>query len=539
MPTFKVTRSPLVVDEGSYENFARKRRPVSAKSTQSNGSCRSYQSSVSTRSNLSTRSNNSTRSSLSYASRTDHSNASVKSNNSIKHGGSAKTKSSKKAWSVKSDSSDNLSTTSSNKRPKKTKSKSNEKVDYDGLTNMMRKVTVRRTRRWRVKLADVDEDNEGDNEVQNEEKIKKTVKRRDSDNSMVQTRTRKDSTSTTHSNTSGRGKKVRIQTEPQKPDDDDDDDDNVSVDSESRPVSRPTQSMRRQRSSYYSQYKYPQMYHQGPQTLTYAMERNIPQCLRQFPRYCSLPVRQNCKYTPVCSVTHTNVHSVESRCLPHPDPSGKSTPRRRSRPQSAASATHPGGNGFSSFHRNGGGPMLQGSLDNSTGLTEADVDSREHTGNYHFTYKEDSVAISVDSSDEEDNEAYPVDRQASSLSPVGMHQRDMYRKHSYTGDTDDTETPRRPADVDNLDIHDIDEVDYDDDGWTHTPEDIRSIVSLAEEEKNRQADSDSITESIADETVLRQAQRRKATQGYHRDSLSEESDDIIGYEPDFGPIDST
>ena len=80
---------------------------------------------------------------------------------------------------------------------------------------------------------------------------------------------------------------------------------------------QPVIKSRHNRSSNFTKFKYPQQYHYGSSaSRVNFLERNIPQCLRRGPRYANQPVRQNCNFNPVNSVTHLKWHSIRSNSLP-------------------------------------------------------------------------------------------------------------------------------------------------------------------------------------------------------------------------------
>ena len=74
--------------------------------------------------------------------------------------------------------------------------------------------------------------------------------------------------------------------------------------------------------SKFIRFKYPEQFHQRSLPHQSTLEHVIPNCLRKFPNYTLLPMRQSCTHEPWGSVTYLKKHSVKSSTLRHPKDEG-------------------------------------------------------------------------------------------------------------------------------------------------------------------------------------------------------------------------
>ncbi|ELU08818.1 hypothetical protein CAPTEDRAFT_226077 [Capitella teleta] len=156
----------------------------------------------------------------------------------------------------------------------KVRSKDDLDLDFSGISNMMRGMTFKKSRKWRLKS---EKDEVG-------------------------------------SSRNAKTEPTRAWVDSTKEDDDKDD------------IEFNKWALRRPRSSSFIKYKYPKELHKRSQQM--ALEENIPQCMRHNSNYSNLPERQSCWYDPYRSVTKVKVHSIQSSNLPHPNTSPLKTKQR-------------------------------------------------------------------------------------------------------------------------------------------------------------------------------------------------------------------
>ena len=248
------------------------------------------------------------------------------------------------------------------------------KPDYFGLDNSMKKLSINKPRKWRT----ADDDDDKNHRL------------------AWQSTTNKD--------------KNRNENEDEKQGDEED---RRSVACVDRNV------LRRNRSSRYAKYKYPEKFHHGFRSEHSQLEENIPQCLRKYPCYGNQPVRQDCAYNPIRSVTQLNVHSIKSQGLPHPNPNGTITKRRRPTSAPPRTMTSHAGSANSSFHKSNSfmrtnsarsGSSAGGRQRPQTAIghrgQELMREDLERNGSFEYSYEEEGpthVTLEVLDSDDEQN----------------------------------------------------------------------------------------------------------------------------------------
>ena len=359
----------------------------------------------------------------------------------------------------------------------KARSQDDLDLDYLGISNMMRSITFKGPRKWKLKNPD----NDIDKKVNESKRIRP-----------------KKAWSDAESSPAGDNREDKEKEE-------------VGVDHAA---------LRRTRSSSFIKYKYPKEYHHGPQSQQSLLEENVPQCMRHYPRYTNLPMKQSCGYDPYRSVTQLKVHSVQSGSLPHPALPNAKARRPMSAPPSYGTKARVQRGAFHSKKQS------------KIGGAVAD---RHHNGVYHMVHEDFKPPhspvsqIEYSTIEEEggyDTQSLPLAIQAETSGPVIM-------KGDYSDEEEDDDFS--PAFEDTVvSLEDVEEVDDEDlaanktsiEQRYHSPliEAVHTLSDMdsSDLEVKYEVKSDSGEDSLVDETL--KAKVRSAPKKEESDAEEVESD---------------
>ena len=170
--------------------------------------------------------------------------------------------------------------------------------------------------------------------------------------------------------------------------------------------------VRRKRTTRFNRFKYPERLHYRALPNTHELESRIPFCMRQFPKYTRLPLRQNCVYKPWGSVSYSYGHATGSACLPHPRRGEAKVERPASAPPTARS-----GNSQGLFGSRGTNSVI--------GLTD-DADDVPEDDPQHLDVALLSPTVDVNDDDDENAEN-------------GLNESNGYGNYDYSDDDNDPE----------------------------------------------------------------------------------------------------